>query len=177
MLSADKVRLRPIEERDLATLYLWMQDAALLRSINRTEETTWSSHIDWYRRLLHDESQILFSVEAVEDGMLVGQCGLKKLDYKNRKAELWIFIGDSAMRGKGYGSEAVKDLITHAFRERGLNRLYLYVVDFNPRAELFYEKLGFRREGVFRQDICADGIFHDTIHMAILREEYEGDQK
>ena len=102
MLSADKVRLRPIEKRDLATLYLWMQDADLLRSINRTEKTTWSSHIDWYRRLLRDESQILFSVEAVEDGMLVGQCGLKKLDYKNRKAELWIFIGDSTMRGKGY---------------------------------------------------------------------------
>jgi RimJ/RimL family protein N-acetyltransferase len=177
MLSGDKVRLRPIEERDMATLYLWMQDAVLLRSINRTEKTTWSSHIDWYRRLLHDESQILFSVEAVEDGLLVGQCGLKKVDYKNRKAELWVFIGDNTIRGNGYGSEAVKKLVSFAFEEKGLNRLYLYVVDFNLGVKRFYQQMGFRQEGFFKQDVCIDGIFHDTIHMALLREEYNGLQK
>lgn len=172
---SDKVTLRPVEERDLQLLYSWMQDPELLRSINRTEKTIWSSHIEWYKRMLQDESQIVFSIEEKQGGTLIGQCGLRRIDYKSQKAELWIFIGEHEVRGQGFGCDAVKKLLRYAFEEKRLNRVYLYVVDFNEGAKLFYEKLGFRQEGIFRQDIFIDGGFHDTIHMAILKEQYVKD--
>jgi len=36
-----------------------------------------------------------------------------------------------------------------------------------------YEKAGFLKEGVLRQDIYVNGTYHDTIVMGILREEWK----
>ncbi len=149
-----------------------MQNKNLLKSINRSQKTTWSSHLEWYNKLQCDESRIVFSIENSRTGKLIGQCGLRNIDPINQKAELWIFIGDHRTRGHGYGSDAVKHLIEYAFNKQNLNRLYLYVLDFNLKARLFYEHLGFKQEGIYRQDVSIDGTFHDTVHMAILKEEY-----
>lgn len=174
MLRVDsgKVILRGIAPEDLDTLFEWMQDAELLRSINRTVKTTRDSHRVWYQRVLIDESQLVLSIDLNETGAFIGQCGLKHIDLNNRKAELWIFIGDRRSRGRGYGGDAVRGLLLHAFEKIGLNRVSVYVVSYNEDACRFYERLGFRLEGRFRQDIFMDARFYDTVHMAVLKEEY-----
>ncbi|HEY6417466.1 MAG TPA: GNAT family protein [Candidatus Binataceae bacterium] len=59
-----------------------------------------------------------------------------------------------------------------AFDKMNLHRLWLHVFDFNPRAIASYEKCGFKREGVMREDRFHRGRYHDTIVMGILAEEY-----
>ncbi len=54
-----------------------------------------------------------------------------------------------------------------------LNRVQLQVYAYNRRGIRAYEKAGFRREGVLRQEHMHDGRFWDTVVMAILREEWE----
>lgn len=171
-VESGQVILRQVAEGDLDTLFGWMQDAELLRAINRTQKTSPESHRAWYQRIIADESQTVFSIELKETGAFIGQCGLRHIDPMNRKAELWIFIGDRERRGRGCGGDAVRGLLRHAFKEKGLNRVSVYVISFNTEACRFYEKLGFRFEGRFRQDIFVDGCFFDTVHMAVLKEEY-----
>ncbi|WP_278739257.1 GNAT family N-acetyltransferase, partial [Paenibacillus macerans] len=43
---------------------------------------------------------------------------------------------------------------------------------FNPRAIHVYEKIGFRREGVLRDELFMDGGFHDSILMSMLEDEF-----
>lgn len=171
-VDSGQVILRQVAVGDLDTLLGWMQDAELLRAINRTQKTSPDSHRAWYQRILADHSQVVFSIEQKETGAFIGQCGLRHIDLMNRKAELWIFIGDVGSRGRGCGGDAVRGLLRHAFEVKGLNRISIYVVSFNKDACRFYEKFGFRFEGKFRQDIFVDGCFYDTVHMAVLKEEY-----
>ncbi len=89
-----------------------------------------------------------------------------------RRASFGILIGDKAAWGKGYGSEATRLMLRHAFETLNLNRVWLHVYEYNQRGIRAYEKVGFRREGVLRQDTFRDGRYWDTIAMAVLREEW-----
>jgi len=81
--------------------------------------------------------------------------------------------GEKAEWSKGYATEATHLLIGHAFETLNLNRVWLHVYDKNPRALRAYEKVGFKKEGVLRQDHYREGRYWNTIVMAILREEWE----
>jgi len=43
--------------------------------------------------------------------------GLVNIDYRNRKAELYIAIGDREYRGKNLGSKALQIALKYAFEE------------------------------------------------------------
>ena len=66
-------------------------------------------------------------------------------------------------------------LVRHGFETLNLNRIWLYVFEDNPRAIHVYEKVGFKREGLLRQDRFHEGHYWDTILMSILREEWDVD--
>jgi len=66
----------------------------------------------------------------------------------------------------------MRDLMRLGFDKMNLHRLWLHVHDYNQRAIASYEKCGFKREGVLREDHFARGEYHDTIVMGILESEY-----
>jgi RimJ/RimL family protein N-acetyltransferase len=47
------------------------------------------------------------------------------------------------------------------------------VFAFNERAAHVYERVGFVREGVLRDTLYWDGVYHDSIVMSILRPEWD----
>ena len=108
-----------------------------------------------------------------ETDNLIGMTGLHHIDARNRHASFGITIGDKQLWGKGHGTKATGLMIRHAFRTLNLNRLWLHVYEYNPRAIRVYEKLGFRIEGRLRQDMFRDGRYWDTLVMGVLREELE----
>jgi len=171
-ILSGKVILRSMAWEDLPVLFSWMQDSWLLSAINRTRKTTWPSHLAWYNKIQHDKQQIIFSIVLKRSGRLLGQCGLKNIDHENKKAELWIFLGEKKMQGRGYGKNALQGLLRYAFMEAALNRIYLYAIDSNEKAVQFYKGLGFVQEGIFRQDVMICSSFHDTIHLSILKQDY-----
>ncbi|MNL60802.1 Acetyltransferase (GNAT) family protein [compost metagenome] len=63
---------------------------------------------------------------------------------------LRILIGAHDCWGKGYGTEAVRLLVTHGFERLKLREIVLGVFDFNVRAIRSYEKVGFRHASTIR---------------------------
>lgn len=175
MWQGEKVELGPVQREYLPRYVEWFNDWQVARfltpgiplALNLEEET------DWFERRRNDKDNILFAILALPDRRLIGNCGLHKLDWKNRHALFGIFIGDKDYWGKGYGTDAVRTIVRYAFSELGLNRVELEVYDYNPRAIRAYEKAGFRREGVRRQALYREGAFHDIYSMSILREDWE----
>jgi RimJ/RimL family protein N-acetyltransferase len=53
-----------------------------------------------------------------------------------------------------------------------MHRVAIGVVGFNEGALRFWERLGFRKEGMQRDGYYVDGCFHDFVMMSLLKEEY-----
>ena len=83
-----------------------------------------------------------------------------------------------AYHGQGYAYEAAHAFFDYLFREKAARRIYAYTEDDNLPSQRLCEKLGMRREGLFREFvsfICdADGqpIYENTLQYAILKKEW-----
>ena len=75
-------------------------------------------------------------------------------------------------RRQGCATEAYKLLLRYLFDCWQLNKVSLEVLSTNPGALALYDKLGFVREGIKRDEILRDGAYADSIVMSILRREY-----
>lgn len=76
--------------------------------------------------------------------------------------------------GKGYMTEALREVLRHAFEEMGLALISVYRFSYNERSARVMEKLGFVYEGTLRQ--CTerfDGQLLDVLCFSLSREEYE----
>lgn len=94
------------------------------------------------------------------------------IDHQNRNAIVRISLFNRDFWGNGYGTEAMSQLLNFGFEILNLHRVGLDVYSFNKRAIKAYEKLGFKREGVIRDEIFYDGEYHDSIIMGVLKSEF-----
>ena len=90
-----------------------------------------------------------------------------------RSAEFAIAIGEADFRGKGYGTEVARLTVAVGFEQFNFNRIWLTVNEENVGAVRAYEKAGFVKEGLMRQNGFANGGYYNTYIMSILRDEYE----
>src|SRR5437763_16596905 len=67
----------------------------------------------------------------------------------------------------------MRTVLRYAFGALGLNKVSLDVLEYNTRAIRTYERLGFHREGVHREDGYKDGRFVHVIRMSMLARELD----
>jgi RimJ/RimL family protein N-acetyltransferase len=90
----------------------------------------------------------------------------------NKKGEFGIFIGEDSARGKGYGTVAAQLILRQCFQVMGLNRVYLAVLCDNISAIQSYEKVGFKVEGLLKQDYIRKNCKYDVVIMGITADMY-----
>jgi RimJ/RimL family protein N-acetyltransferase len=110
-----------------------------------------------------------------ESGRLIGD--LFAVQEEDTFSVGWNF--NPAFGGKGYAFEAATALVAHLFTAKAARRLYAYVEDNNKSSQRLCEKLGMRREGLFREfvsfkkDDAGVPIYENTMQYALLRKEWE----
>ena len=80
----------------------------------------------------------------LDTGKFIGTIKLEPIDLVSRNAWLGMMIGDSSERGKGYGSQALKQVLNYAEKVLKLKCLFLGVHKENYPALKIYENAGFR---------------------------------
>ncbi|MQA98489.1 MAG: GNAT family N-acetyltransferase [Streptosporangiales bacterium] len=75
-------------------------------------------------------------------------------------------------RGRGVAQAMVREAQRVAFDDLGVHRLGLGVYAHNDAARHVYERLGFVREGVTREQARIGGVWVDSVEMGILEPEY-----
>jgi RimJ/RimL family protein N-acetyltransferase len=116
----------------------------------------------------------LFAIRPLDADDLLGYVELDGILWAHQIGWLGIGIGEPGNWGRGYGYEALRLALDFAFHELNLYRVQLTVFEYNERAIALYEKLGFRREGVFREFVHRDGRRYDMLLYGLLRREWEG---
>jgi RimJ/RimL family protein N-acetyltransferase len=80
---------------------------------------------------------------------LIGETGLYSIDWIARTAESGYWLYRAADRGMGYGTEANLLLLEYAFDWLGLNMIWAWVKERNPRSQAAIRKQGYRDAGRF----------------------------
>ena len=105
---------------------------------------------------------------ALVDGQVVGWCDVTPRTHPTLSHAGVLGMGVAREhRGRGVGRALLAETLAAA-QARGLSRVELVVRADNTAAVALYRKFGFEQEGLLRQYIKVDGIFHDALLMARL---------
>lgn len=122
-----------------------------------------------YENFSENKSNII-GVVTLHDGTPIGSVAFLYHDALQRKAELRKLIGDPSMRGKGFAKEATWLWIQYGTTTLRLKKIYLTTLDTNIRNIRLNEELGFKMEGILRNEIFLDGKHRDVLRMGLCNE-------
>lgn len=174
MIRGKKVVLRAVEERDLPLLTEWLNDPDIAQMVGGwTFPTSLSQQRIWFDSVHEDTSTQRWIIET-GDRVPIGLTGLWNINWHDRLALTAIKLSGAAdVRGKGYGTDAVFTLMSYAFAQVGLNRLWGEIVGYNaPSYHLYVRACGWKVEGLLRQSVYRNNEFHDQLRVAILKDEF-----
>lgn len=167
------ILLRYAQESDLDEYFAFLQDPEMNRLTGSQSDFTSDEIAAWIKKIsVVSSERVDFMILLKRTNELLGEVVLNEIDSCNRSANIRIGIQKNEHRGKGYGTEALIEMLRYGFNTLNLHRIHLGVYTFNPRAIHVYEKIGFKREGVERDSLYLDGEFHDMITMSILEDEF-----
>jgi RimJ/RimL family protein N-acetyltransferase len=175
LLHGPRVRLAAMSPDDAREIARWHQDAEFLRLFDARPAYPRGEAelLRWLEDRQKEDGAFIFAVRPLDSDELIGSVELEGILWPHRHAWLSIAIGNLAWRGQGYGAEALGLALGFAFDELNLHRVQLTVFSYNQVAIALYEKLGFSREGVYREHLRRDGTWHDMYLYGLLRREWE----
>lgn len=173
-ITGKRVFLRPLLESDFTVDYLkWLNDPEINEySQRRPYPVSWEDmkkYNDYY--LQHPREGFVLAVIDKNDKVHIGNVALVNIQPVHRCAETAILIGNRDYWGKGYGAECIYLLTKHGFNYLNMNKIFAGT--FNPGFVSCVEKLGWRKEGEFRERIWSNGRYHDQTWMSILKSEFQ----
>ena len=178
LLRGEQVRLTAPTSADLSTITSWWADPDFLRLYN-TAPAAPRNEDQLGRRFDFSHTSpdaFLFAIRPLNDETLLGLLEFDGIDWSNRTTFVSIGIGAAEHRGRGYGADAMRVALRFAFSELNLHRVCLTVFSYNEPAIALYERLGFVREGAYREHIERDGQHYDMILYGLLRREWESNR-
>lgn len=96
------------------------------------------------------------------DGVLVGECSLHTIDWRNRVAQVGICIWQPSNRGQGCGRAGAEAVISWAEQHLDLVRLEAWILSHNAASLRLFDSLGFGHEAVLRSRYVQADARHDV---------------
>lgn len=177
VLSGKRLELRPLTAKDAQNLFEAIDSS-------RKELARW---VPWIRKVKGPDDQrrfILTSEEAMrkkssitlgifhhQTKKVFGVIGTGRLNFLDQKTEIgyWMRTNES---GKGYTTEACTLLIQYLFEKMNFHRITLNAATTNRASQRVAKKLGFRREGLLRENQLLGNRWIDYYTYGLLQQEY-----
>lgn len=173
MLFGNRIYLRLMEEKDIPYKVRWINDPQVRETLNFDYPISEIGTKQWLLKTVLDTNRKDFIVCLKENDVPIGYAGFLNIDLKNRKAEIYLGIGEKKHWGKGMAQEITSVQLKYSLKELGLKKIYAFTWTGNEKMIHVYKKLGFKIEGTLRQDVFSHGEHRDRVIMGILRDEYK----
>ncbi|RPJ41571.1 MAG: N-acetyltransferase, partial [Chloroflexi bacterium] len=171
-LVGQRVILRPVEASDAALMHKWMNDPEIRYLTGEVMPSTLADTEDYIQKLRGSSDRVWFIIALKETGRAIGETGLLRMFHPWRTTDLSIILGEKDAWSQGYGTEVINLMLDFAFGYLNFHRVSIGVVEFNEKALRFYEKIGFKKEGIQRDGYFYNHCYSDFVMMSILEEEF-----
>jgi RimJ/RimL family protein N-acetyltransferase len=169
------LRVRRLEYEDLPVRVEWFNTPSVYSQMSVEAPLSLADTRQWFAENALNEHRRDFSFllhDAESADRLVAMGGLVSIEYRHRRAELYIVV-EPGMTGCGIGQKAVQWLCNFGFIQLSLFRIYLYTLADNDGARRLYERNGFVHEGILHKHVYHNGALVDRHIQALLRSDWE----
>lgn len=169
MIRGRVVAIRPVEDDDAPHIHRWMNLPEVWRQMDYQRPVSLADvHEDIARSRAEGQP---FTI--LVDDVPVGRIGLNRFRARDRICSMYMYIGDPASWGHGFGRDAIMALLGYAFDRWDLHQVELTALADNERAVRLYRSAGFVEEARLRERSFKEGAWVDWSVMSITREEFD----
>ena len=166
--------LRTVEISDTPMLQKWHNDPGIRERARLGElPVTYVKEEHDIRTAKTSEEEIYLMIVKKTTNKPIGFIRLNFIDTVSRNIWLRMIIGDVKARGKNLAEDALRCVLEWLFFEQNVHRISLETYETNKRAIRFFEKFGFRREGIIREAVYIEGKHYNILSLGLLRREYK----
>ena len=187
MIETKRLILRTFHEKDAADLYEYLKEPMVHCFACMKVDSLEKARSAALERAKNEE--YYFAIVLKENGKVIGEIDAMPEtaapDEKNAVLDTfspcWMLHPD--YHSKGYAFEAAKAFFDYLFYQKNARRIYAFTEDYNLPSQKLCQKLGMRQEGLFREFVTfvndEDGnpIYENTVQWAILKKEWDAQQK
>lgn len=171
MLRLDStVIIAPLQTTHANSMLRWMLDKEVAANVGLRQEASLEKTLAWIQKAIVDVSICGFAILWKERH--VGNVVLDLIDPYLSSARLSVYVGEADCQAKGIGRMAVFLALQHGFANKRLHKIWLTTHAKNYRALNCYSKLGFRFEGILRDEFWLEGKRMDLVRMSLLQSEF-----
>ena len=172
MLEGKYVKLRPLELEDLDVLKKWRNSKFIRIATREYRLLNMINQKHWFESIHKDNppKYIMFGILNSKNN-LIGVCGLTYIDWKNRHAEVSIYIGKNNWQKLKEAKDNLQVLINYGFGELNLHRLWAEIYETAPNNVILFEQMKFKKEGKLRDQLWRNGKWHNSFLYAKLSKE------
>ncbi|NLC67991.1 MAG: pyridoxal-phosphate dependent enzyme [Clostridiaceae bacterium] len=164
------IAIRKFEEKDIPYKVNWINDKNNNKYLHYDLPLREDKTLIWYNSIKNRADRADYTITY--NGEPAGLIGLINIDQKNKKAEYYICLGEEKYKGKGIAYTATKLLIDIAYYELKLNKIYLYTEIGNRSDQKLFEKVGFEKEGLLKDDLIYNRRKIDRYLYGLNLEKY-----
>lgn len=183
IIETERLILRPFHESDAEDVYEYLHKPAVNCFACMALKTVADAKAEMKERI--GETEYYFAITLKDGGKVIGEIdaypetGEPHADENTPRdtfSPCWML--NEKYQRKGYAYEAAYAFYDYLFAQKGARRIYAYTEDYNIHSQHLCEKLGMRREGLFREFVSfvknSDGtpLYENTLQYAILKSEW-----
>jgi len=169
MLRGKDILLRPLELKDVDSLYIWENNPENWL-ISNTHTPFSKFYLEQYiigaQNNIYADRQLRLIIET-NAGIVCGAVDLFDFDPHNRRAGIGILV-ELTNRRKGIGTQALELIIDYARNTLNLHQLYCTIDQDNTQSLSLFRKVGFeitgnRKHWTWKSNSWADEFFLQLI--------------
>jgi [ribosomal protein S5]-alanine N-acetyltransferase len=172
ILSTHRLRLRQFRAEDADAMHQCFADPEAMRFWNQPVHTKRIETERVVRRLMDCTPSYyrFWAVADVRSDRCLGMVNYHDGHIRSKRVAIG-YIVDPAHHGKGIATEAVSAMLDFCFSELGLHRVQAFIHPDNIASRKLVEKLGFRSEGLLRDNLRVGDSWRDDTLYALLETD------
>lgn len=172
LLTGKHIKLRALEPEDLDFLFSAENNEDLWEFSNTQlpfSKYILKKYIEVAHQDIYEAKQYRFVI-CTHENTPVGMIDLFDFNPQHQRVGVGILILPK-FQHKGYGSEALKMLVTYAFNTLNVHQIYANISSENEKSKILFEKMNFKKVGIKKDWIYSSNSFKNEILYQLIKNQ------
>tara|TARA_B110000014_G_C20102504_1_gene579045 strand:+ start:522 stop:1040 length:519 start_codon:yes stop_codon:yes gene_type:complete len=168
MIKGKNVSFRSLEKNDLSILKDWRNSENIRKTTREYRLLNMINQQKWFENLhlTVPPKDIMFGI--MKKNNLIGVTGLTYIDWKNKHAEISIYLKLKNWQKTKEAKETIEILKKYAFDELNLHRLWVEIFAIATENRALFKQMKFQEEGILKEKLWRKGQWWDSIVCSII---------